>query len=165
MIERWLGRIVALAAVLGVAAISALVALTVVTVTFRFLGVAFPGTYVLAELLIIPAVTLSLVYAAWSGAHTRVELLTQRLPPRVAGPLGGAMLAVGSAFWGLVAFAGVEEALRRGAQGERTPFLDIPVAPFRWLMVAALALLVVVLLFRAVQAARGADPAAAEGGE
>ncbi|GGL61488.1 TRAP transporter small permease [Wenxinia marina] len=164
-IEKWLGRIVAVAAVIGVAAIAALVCLTVVTVTFRFLGIAFPGTYVLAELLIIPAVTLSLAYAAWEGAHTRVELLTMRLPPRVRGPLEGLMLAVGSAFWGMVAFAGVEEALRRGAQGERTMLLDIPVAPFRWLMVAALALLIVVLLLRAAQAAMGQGAPHDAGGE
>jgi TRAP-type C4-dicarboxylate transport system permease small subunit len=126
-------------------------------VTFRFVGIAFPGTYVLAELLIIPAVTLSLAYAAWEGAHTRVELLTQTLPRRAAGWLKGAMLTLGSLFWGFVAWAGYEEALRHGAQGERTPLLDIPVAPFRWLMVAAIVLMIAAVLFRAAQAASGED--------
>lgn len=152
---RILGAVVGAAATLGVLSIVALVCLTVTTVTFRFLGIAFPGTYVLAELLIIPAVTLSLAYAGWEGAHTRVEILTKLLPRRIARPLDAAMLALGSAFWGMVAYAGVEEALRRGPQGERTALLDIPVAPFRWLMVGAIVLLIVVLLYRAAGTLRG----------
>ena len=101
----------------------------------------------------------SLTYAAWRGAHTRAELLTDRLPRRVSGPLTGLMMALGCGFWGFVLFATYEEAVKRGAQGERTPLLDIPVAPFRWLMVAALGLLIVVILFRALQAALGEEPA------
>ena len=46
--ERILGRIVSVAALFGVAALVALMALTVVTVTFRAMSIAFPGTYVLA---------------------------------------------------------------------------------------------------------------------
>ncbi|MCO6381575.1 MAG: TRAP transporter small permease [Vannielia sp.] len=156
--ERILGRIVAVAALIGVASLVALMALTVVTVTFRAISVAFPGTYVLAELLLIPAVAFSLTYAAWCGAHTRVELLTDRLPRRISGPLNGLMLAAGCGFWGFVAFSAYEDALKHGAQGEVTPLLDIPVAPFRWLMVVALGLLIVVLLFRALQAALGQEP-------
>jgi TRAP-type C4-dicarboxylate transport system permease small subunit len=157
-VEKVLGGLVRAAALIGVLSIVALMGLTVVTVTFRFLGIAFPGTYVLAELLIIPAVTLSLAYAAWEGAHTRVELLTQRLASRAAGRLQAAMLALGSVFWIFVAWAGIEEALRRGAQGERTPLLDIPVAPFRWLMVAAIVLMIAVILCRTARLARDGEP-------
>lgn len=149
IIDRILGGVVRTAAFVGVLSIVALMCLTVVTVSFRAIGIAFPGTYVLAELLIIPAVTFSLAYAAWEGAHTRVALLTQHLPALFARRLDAAMLIVGSMFWVFVAWAGIEEALRRGAQGERTMLLDIPVAPFRWLMVAALILLVAVLWYRA----------------
>ncbi|MBF9033717.1 TRAP transporter small permease subunit [Rhodobacterales bacterium HKCCE2091] len=155
-----LGRLVGLAAVIGTLAIAALVCLTVVTVTFRFLGIAFPGTYVLAELLIIPAVTFALAYTAWSGAHTRVELLTDRLPRRVRDPLLGVMLALGAGFWGMVANSAIEEVLRRSAQGESTPILDIPVAPFRWMMIAAIVLLIAVLLYRALETALGRGEAA-----
>jgi hypothetical protein len=60
-------------------------------------------------------------------------------------------------FWGVVAYAAVEEALRRGRQGETTPLLDIPVAPFRWLMVSALCLMIGVCLLRAVQTMTGRE--------
>ncbi|MBS8225427.1 TRAP transporter small permease [Vannielia litorea] len=155
--ERIIGRVVAVAALFGVASLVALMALTVVTVTFRALGIAFPGTYVLAELLLIPAVSFSLTYAAWRSAHTRVELLTERFPKKLRGPLEGLMLAGGCAFWGFVLIAAMEEAIRRGGQGEKTALLDLPVAPFRWLMVTALALLIVTILFRALQAALGRE--------
>ncbi len=118
-VERILGALVRAAALVGVLSIVALMGLTVVTVTFRFLGIAFPGTYVLAELLIIPAVSLSLAYAAWEGAHTRVELLTQTLRARTQGWLQAAMLVLGSV--GLLS-PGV--AARRGS-GRRS-------STFRW---------------------------------
>ncbi len=156
-IGTFLGGLVRLAAIIGTLSVAALMCLTVVTVTFRFLGIAFPGTYVLAELLIMPAVTFALAYTAWAGAHTKVDLLTNTLPRRIADPLVGVMLAIGAGFWGMVATAGVEEVLRRQAQGETTPFLDIPVAPFRWMMVGAVSLLVAVLLYRAVETALGRE--------
>ena len=157
LVEQFLGRLAGLAAFIGAAAIAALVCLTVVTVTFRFLGIAFPGTYVLAELLIIPAVVFSLAYAGWSGVHTRVDILTGAMPKRVRGPLMGVMLAIGAGFWGMVALSAIEEAQRRGPQNEMTELLDIPVAPFRWLMIAAIVLLIAILLLRAVQTALGRE--------
>ena len=63
----------------------------------------------------------------------------------------------GTVFWGIVAFAGIEEALRRGRQGETSPILDVPVAPFRWLMVAAIVLMIMVLLLRAAQEVSGTE--------
>ena len=156
-IERILGWFAKGAAGLGVLSLVALMALTVVTVTFRAIGIAFPGTYVLAELLLIPTVTCALAYAAWDGAHTKVELLVQTMRPRLSGLSQGLMLLAGTVFWGFVAFAAIREALRRGRQGEVTPLLDIPVAPFRWLMVAALCLLIAVCLLRAVQFLTGRE--------
>jgi TRAP-type C4-dicarboxylate transport system permease small subunit len=156
-VEKSLGILVRVAALLGVTALLLLMGLTVVTVTFRAIGIAFPGTYVLAELLLIPTVSFALAYAAWTGAHTRVELLTQALSPRLAGIVQGATLLCGVAFWAIVTWAGIDEALRRGAQGEATPLLDIPVAPFRWLLVSAMILLIVVLILRATQSFLGRE--------
>lgn len=156
-IERILGGVVRVAAALGVLSLLALMALTVFTVVFRAIGIAFPGTYVLAELLLIPTVSCALAFAAWDGAHTKVELLVQTMRPRLSGLSQGAMLLAGTVFWFFVTYAAVEEALRRGRQGEVTPLLDIPVAPFRWLMVAALCLLIAVCLLRAAQFLAGRE--------
>lgn len=156
-VETLLRMLVRLVALLGVTSLVAMMALTVVTVVFRAIGIAFPGTYVLAELLLIPAVSFALTYAAWDRAHTRVDLLTQTFRPRLAGLSRGFMLLLGTVFWGFVAWAGIEEALRRGRQGEATPLLDIPVAPFRWLMVFAICLLIAVCVFRAAEEITGRD--------
>ncbi len=157
-VEKLLGWIIRAAAALGVLSLVALMGLTVVTVVFRAIGIAFPGTYVLAELLLIPTVSCALAFAAWDGAHTKVELLVQTFSPRVSGISQGAMLLLGTVFWGFVLYAGVEEALRRGKQGETTALLDIPVAPFRWLMVSALVLMIAVCLLRAAQYLAGREP-------
>lgn len=156
-VETGLRFLVRLAAGIGVASLVALMALTVVTVTFRAIGIAFPGTYVLAELLLIPAVSFALAYAAWDDAHTRVDLLLNQLGKTVRSRATGATLLLGTVFWGFVAWAAIEEALRRGRQGETTPLLDIPVAPFRWLMVAALCLMIAVCVLRGAQALFGRE--------
>ena len=150
-IEKVLGTLVRISAFVGVLSLLAMMVLTVVTVVFRGIGIAFPGTYVLSELLLIPTVSFALAYAAWTGAHTRVELLTKNFPPKFAGLSTGLMLLAGSVFWGFVAYATYEEVLRRSAQGEVSPILDIPVAPFRWLMLGAIILLLAVTLLRAAQ--------------
>ena len=156
-LDKGIALVVRVAAFLGVLSLLALTVLTVVTVTLRAVGVAFPGTYVLAELLLIPTVAFALAYAAWDGAHTRVELLTNTFRPRLAGFSNGLMLLAGTGFWLFVAWASIEEALRRGRQGEKTPLLDIPVAPFRWIMVFAICLLIAICVLRAVQAMTGRD--------
>ncbi|SMH39030.1 TRAP transporter small permease [Maritimibacter sp. HL-12] len=154
-VERFLGVIVQGAAVLGIVSLLALMALTVVTVTFRAIGIAFPGTYVLAELLLIPTVSCALVFAAREDAHTRVDLLVQSFNRRLSGLSKGLTLLAGTVFWGFVLYAGIEEALRRGKQGEVTPLLDIPVAPFRWLMVTAIAVLIAVCVLGATRLIAG----------
>lgn len=156
-IETGLGKLVRLAAFLGVASLVTLMGLTVVTVLFRAIGIAFPGTYVLAELLLIPTVSFALAFAAWDRAHTTVDLLVANLRPPLGRRMSGAMLLLGTVFWGFVAWAAVEEALRRGRQGETTPLLDIPVAPFRWLMVSALCLLIAVCVLRGFQVLLGRE--------
>lgn len=157
-IESCIGVIVSIAAGIGVLSILALMMLTVVTVIFRFIGIAFPGTYVLSELLLVPAISFSLAYASWKGAHTKVDLLTRLLPKTAKAYLESVMLLMGTGFWVIVCLAGIEEVLRRSAQNEATPLLDIPVAPFRWLMVSAIVLMIIILVFRAIQSLVRAKP-------
>lgn len=161
LIEALLRAMTQFGALIGVIAILALMMLTVVTVIFRAAGIAFPGTYVIAELLLIPAVSFSLAYAGYAGAHTRVELLIDRFSPGAKSLAEAVAGALGTVFWGLVAWAGIREALRRTAQNETTPIIHFPVPPLRWLFVAALCLFCAILLMQVVRALRGqpiADP-------
>lgn len=155
-IDTLLRRICAGAGIIGVVAILSLMALTVVTVVFRALHIAFPGTYSLSELLLIPAVSLSLAYAAMQNEHTRAVLFVDRISnARLRHAIHGVMLIVGSLFWVAVAWATIREAIRRGAQNELSPIINVPVAPFRWTMGAALVLLVLVLLWQGFKLLRG----------
>jgi len=157
-IETLLRHACAGAAFIGVAAIVALMLLTVVTVVFRAIGIAFPGTYSLAELLLIPAVSCSLAYAAMQGEHTRVTLFVDGIrSPRIRRWLHGTMTLLGSLFWVAIAWATIREAIRKGAQGELSPIINVPVAPFRWAMAAAIILLCLVLVFQAVKLFRGRE--------
>ena len=163
VIERILSALSAGAGLVGVLGILCLMALTVVTVAFRAIGIAFPGTYALAELLLIPSISFSLAYAAMQNEHTRVELFVDRIRNlRLRDALQGVMLGLGMLFWAAVALAAIREAIRRGAQNELSPIIDVPVAPFRWAMAGAMVLLCIVLAFRAVQliSGHGRPPAA-----
>lgn len=151
-----LRRLCALAAFIGVAAIIALMLLTVVTVVFRALGIAFPGTYSLSELLLVPAVSFSLAYAAMQGEHTRVTLFVDRIrSDRLRLGVHGVMTLLGGLFWVAIGWATIREAIRRGAQNELSPIINVPVAPFRWAMATAIILLCLVLLYQGVKLLRG----------
>lgn len=149
---RWL---VILGAFIGVSCIIALMALTVVTVFFRAIGIAFPGTYALAEILLVPAITFSLAYAAYEGAHTRVELFVQLLPKRLGSILEALMLAVGTVFWVVVGYAAYLAALRSALLQEVAPIIGVSITPFRWLMLAAVVLLIMVLSVQILRALMG----------
>lgn len=153
-VEQALRLMTGIGALIGITSIASLMMLTVVTVVFRAIGIAFPGTYVLAELLLIPAISFSLVYAAWKRGHTRVELLVSRFSLRVQSLLEALLTALGTIFWAFISWSVIREALIRQAQNERAPLLDFPVAPFRWLLATALVLLCVVLVYQALHALR-----------
>src|SRR5690554_1515969 len=153
---RLLRAVTRIAGFAGVAAILALMMLTVATVIFRAMHIAFPGTYVLAELLLIPAVTISIAYATLSNEHTRAELFVDTIKNvRVRHAIHGAMLALGSIFWIAITWATIREAIRRGSQGEMSPIIHVPVSPFRWAMAGALTLLCIILIWQSVQLLRG----------
>lgn len=142
--------------VLGVAAIFALMLLTVVTVVFRALHIAFPGTYSISELLLIPAVSISVAYAALHNEHTRATLFVENIKnTRFRLGLHGVMLILGSLFWIAVVWATIREAIRRAAQNELSPIINVPVPPFRWSMAIALAFLCIVLVWQGIKLLRG----------
>ena len=153
---RLLQAVTRIAGLAGVAAILALMLLTVITVIFRAMSIAFPGTYVLAELLLIPAVSISIAYATMTNEHTRVELFVDTIKNlRLRRALHGGMLALGSLFWIAITWATIREAIRRGAQGETSPIINVPVSPFRWTMAGALVLLCLILLWQSAKLLRG----------
>ena len=151
-VEHLLRMVNSIGALIGILSIASLMLLTVVTVVFRAVDIAFPGTYVLAELLLIPAIAFSLVYAAWEKGHTRVELLISRFPERLQSLMEALTTALGTVFWVFISWSAIREALIRQAQNERAPLLDFPVAPFRWILAVALVLLCIVLVFQVLRA-------------
>lgn len=155
-IDRFLRRLTEAVGVVGVAAICGLMVLTVITVVLRALHIAFPGSYSIIELLLVPAVSISVAYAAYANEHTRAALFVDRIKNiRLRYAINGVMLILGSLFWVIVIYATAKEAIRRGKQNELSPIIDVPVAPFRWSMAVALSLVVVVLLWHGYKLLRG----------
>ena len=155
-IDKFLRRICDVVGVLGVLAIFSLMMLTVVTVIFRAMHIAFPGTYSIAELLLIPAVSISVAYAALHNEHTRATLFVERIKnTRLRLGIHGAMLLLGSLFWVAVVWATAREAIKRAAQNELSPIINGPVSPLRWSMAAALTLFCIVLVWQGFKLLRG----------
>lgn len=164
-IEMALRAVTMTGGVIGAASILFLMLLTVITVVFRFIGIAFPGTYQIAELLLIPAVSFSLLYAGYASAHTRVELIIHWFPPRLRSIVDALVEALGVVFWGLVTYAVSREAWRHFMENEVSPIIGVPVTPFRLLMVTALALFCIMLAFQVVRAAQGKVTDATDAGD
>ena len=108
------------------------------------------------------------LFSLWGLAHA-IPALRRRGAPwcgeyfssrRVRDWLHGAMTGLGLLFWAGIAWAAIRETLRRQAQNELSPILNVPVAPFRWLMVSAFVLLCAILAFQAVRLFLGRDAGA-----
>jgi TRAP-type C4-dicarboxylate transport system permease small subunit len=98
----------------------------------RIFGYAIPSTYEIVELMMAPAVFLSLFYAQRMGNHIRITVIYQKVHGKaaiwldiLASSMGFLVLAITS--WGLLRWGIEAWKMNEVAIGE----LDIPVYPFK----------------------------------
>ena len=143
----------ALCAVSG-AALAAMVGVTVVDVALRQFGQAIPGAFELVTLGMRIGIPLAMPYAFWTGAHIAVELVTDRLRPRVADTIIATGLIISAVVMALLAWSSCLRALDVWRFGDLTPDLGWP-GVIHWIpLVAGSALCVPVVLALAVRHAR-----------
>lgn len=85
-----------------------------------------------------------IVYAATQGQHIVMDMVVNRLPHRIRQVCGIISRVVVLIFCGVLIYAGVEIAL--DMLDEKTYYLKIPVAPFRFVAIIAFVMLAILML-------------------
>jgi TRAP-type C4-dicarboxylate transport system permease small subunit len=155
------------ASILGVAATlsTVLVMITIVLeVLWRNLvGESLPGVLELSETCLVFAIFLGLASAGVNYEHIAVNLVTDRLPRRVSGP-------VRFVIWVLVTFillwlviASADRAIDSTVASEvRTGIINWALWPSRWAIVIGLGAMLIVSLTNVVRATKGRIPMGAD---
>jgi TRAP-type C4-dicarboxylate transport system permease small subunit len=141
---------------LGVAALVGMMVLVASNVIIRFFGGIIPGTYELVEIMAAVLISFALIYAALTKTHIVIKLLVSRLPQRAQAILGSITSLFGIVTWALLAGAGAIYAREQWLLNETTDMLELPIVPFRYVLVFALIILCLVLLADLSSALRAA---------
>jgi TRAP-type C4-dicarboxylate transport system permease small subunit len=124
-------------------------------VTLRLFGSPIGGTYEWTGFLTALAIGLSLAHCAAKGGHTIINLLVDRLPPRVqqivrmlAHGLTAAFLTLGA--WRVAVYAN-----STWKSGEVAPTTKVPFYPIMFIVAAGVLLYAVVELFKVIRFVTG----------
>lgn len=104
------------------------------------------GTLEITEFMLAAVVFLGLAYAQAQRAHVGVDLLVQKLPPRLAAGVDSVVILLAILIYGLIvwqSYGNATQALRTGLESD---LLAIPHFPFRILVPIGSALLCLELL-------------------
>jgi TRAP-type C4-dicarboxylate transport system permease small subunit len=124
----------------------------VANIIFRFFGGVIAGTYEMVALFIVATISFSLAYTAMSHGHVVMDVLGNRLPPRVRAIIDCFDSSVSLGLWILIAWTSVWLLSEKLGKDEVTDLLNIPFAPFRFLWEIGLILLCLVLLIDLIKA-------------
>lgn len=141
-------------AVLGVAAFAAAALVTLADILGRQAGFAVPGVVDLVQLFVLAGAWLSIPYAFLERAHVSVDLLTERMAPRVRRLLEGTGGLVGVLVLAPATWRAYESALLQMRFGDRSQQLGIPMIWYWSPLVLGMALSALVAGAMAVAAFR-----------
>ena len=128
------------------ASIVAMMLLTVADVVLRLFRMPIPGTYEMVGFLGASVIAFSLAYTASEKGHITVDFLVQLFPRKGQAFFDAVNELAGSAFFGLIAFAGMDAASEMKNSGEVSLTLELPIYPILYGIAAGCALLALILL-------------------
>lgn len=152
-----------LAAVLGVIAASAIVVMMFATVTdvvYRwFTSSSVPSLTEIAETALVASIFLGLGWTAVVGGHVSMSLVTDSLPERVAKVVNFLTWTICTAISGWLLYALTMRAISStNASETRMGFVQWPIWPTRWFMVAGVACLLLACAMNWVKSMKGEEP-------
>jgi TRAP-type C4-dicarboxylate transport system permease small subunit len=121
-------------------------------VRFGLVGEPVPGAHEMVELIAAVILSMGIGYLTFVRGHVAVGILVDNFPPRVQAvfDLVGGVVAFGFTIWLTVGV--YDMAIRNYRYGWVTGVLEIPRAPFMFLIALSLALTCVVLFRDVIQA-------------
>jgi TRAP-type C4-dicarboxylate transport system permease small subunit len=151
--EKVLGSVAEKMAWIAMLAIVACMALVVTDVIrYQVVHKPIPGTHEVVELIASVILSMGIGYLSFVRGHVAVGILVDRFQPRVqaAFDLVTGVIALGFTIWLTVGV--VEMAIRNFRYGWVTGVLEIPRAPFMFLIAVSLALTCMVLVRDVIKA-------------
>lgn len=136
---------------IGAAALVLLGGLICLSVGLRMAGAVVKGSAEIGEMLIIIVSATAIVTATFTDAHPSVHMLVEKLGKTARTRLAAVIGIVGAVFWAATAWINGKVAIENAGLIEETELLRISVIPFRWLWIACLALVAIVLVVQVLR--------------
>ena len=152
-IHREIGRISVLFNALACVAVLIMMLLTCADVVLRLMRHPIPGTYEIISFLGTVIVSFALALTSLEKGHIAVEIVVEKLPPRVQAGVDAAACLIGASLFGLICWQSLLYAADMRQSGEVSVTLTMPIHPFIYGVAAGSALLVLVLLSEGMRAA------------
>ena len=111
-------------------AVMAMMLVTTIDVVLRLFRRPLPGVYEIVGLLGSLAIAFSLAYTSIEKGHIAVDVLVQRLSPRLQSAIAAVYSAVGCLFFILAAWVCVDFAMELYRSGEVSLTIKMPTYPF-----------------------------------
>ena len=130
-----------------------------VDVVFRTLyDRSMPGVLELSEAALVAAVFLGLAYTGATNSHIAVDLLTERLPEKVARWVIATAWLLTSVILVWMIYATTSRAIESTERGEvRTGLVNWPIWPSRWVIVVGLVAMLIVAVLNTVRLVLGKE--------
>ena len=130
-----------------------------VDVVFRTLyDRSMPGILELSEAALVAAVFLGLAYTGATNSHIAVDLLTERLPEKVARWVIATAWLLTSVILVWMIYATTSRAIESTERGEvRTGLVNWPIWPSRWVIVVGLVAMLIVAVLNTVRLVLGKE--------
>jgi TRAP-type C4-dicarboxylate transport system permease small subunit len=139
---------------LGAVALVLLGLLITVSVLVRATGGVIKGNSEIGEMLIIVVASCALVAATLSDGHPHIHMIVEKISSSLRRKIALAITCLGAIFWAAAAWMNGLVAIENTKLIEETEILRIPLAPFRLVWIAALALVTALLVAKAIQMLR-----------
>lgn len=122
--------------------------LTLFNILVRIPYSSVPGVIELVSYLFIIVVFFGIAYAGFMGEHVDVNLVVSRFPQRAQAIVASVIGILSLGIWVLIAWQGSVYALEQLGIKEYSPALNMPLTPFRVVMVFGCVVLCLVLLLQ-----------------
>ncbi|MFC1946261.1 TRAP transporter small permease subunit [Chloroflexota bacterium] len=133
----------------GYLAMAFIVVLMLLTVSDVFMRYVFTnpitGTQELTEM-ILAMLLISVAWCALERRHVMVDIVMKRFSPKVQGIVEVITLLASLAIFAVLAWRGLEHSFYVHSFNVSTEYLDLPVHPFYWVMVAGFAMLCLTII-------------------
>ncbi|MBI5016436.1 MAG: TRAP transporter small permease [Deltaproteobacteria bacterium] len=140
--------------ILGAVCLTAMIALTVVDVAGRFIGRPVEGAIESTGFLATLVLAFAMPYSHRERVHIGVDILTRRLPPRVAAALEAVTGTAACVLFGFIARQSYLYAVTIKESGERSMTLQLPVHLFIYAVAFSFAALALIQFLDVLRSAR-----------